>query len=265
MNKLLYICLLLSFSAIAQTGGYDEAVADTLPVAVSDSTVMAIDTSYAAVRDTMSTRPKPVHFQSDFRSRYKGSDFNYSTKSIEKNWWDKFKQKIADFFDRLFSVSTAKGTETTFSIILKILVGLGLLAIIYFLVRAMVNREGKWIFGRNSDRNILRYEEVATDIQRADFEKLIGEALQSGDRRLAIRFYYLWLLKSLTQHDHIEWDIEKTNSDYLREIKDENLRERFSYLSYLYNNIWYGEFEVDDHIFDKTQNAFRFTIKSLKP
>jgi hypothetical protein len=61
----------------------------------------------------------------------------------------------------------------------------------------------------------------------------------------------------------IVWDIEKTNSDYLYEIKEQSQKEEFAYLSYLYNYIWYGEFELDEATFLKAKTAFEKTIKSL--
>ena len=61
----------------------------------------------------------------------------------------------------------------------------------------------------------------------------------------------------------IEWDIEKTNSDYLYEIKNETRRDEFAYLSYLYNYIWYGEFELDEATFEKAKTAPP-TLKKIK-
>jgi hypothetical protein len=61
----------------------------------------------------------------------------------------------------------------------------------------------------------------------------------------------------------IEWDIEKTNSDYSYEIKNEKLKEDFNYLSYLYNYIWYGEFELTEDTFNKTKKSFETTFQTL--
>jgi hypothetical protein len=61
----------------------------------------------------------------------------------------------------------------------------------------------------------------------------------------------------------IKWDIEKTNSDYLYEITNETRRDEFAYLSYLYNYIWYGEFELDEATFEKAKTAFEKTIRSI--
>ena len=68
----------------------------------------------------------------------------------------------------------------------------------------------------------------------------------------------------MSQRELIVWDIEKTNSDYVYEIKDEFLKQEFSYLSYLYNYIWYGEFDLEDETFNQAKTAFESAIKKLK-
>jgi hypothetical protein len=67
----------------------------------------------------------------------------------------------------------------------------------------------------------------------------------------------------MSEKQIIEWDVEKTNSDYLYEIKNERQKEDFAYLSYLYNNIWYGEFTLDEATFEKAKNAFEKSIKTI--
>jgi hypothetical protein len=132
------------------------------------------------------------------------------------------------------------------------------------IVKAIMNKEGQWIFGKNSDKKMINYDEIEKNIHLVDFEKLIQNSLQSGEKRLTIRFYYLWLLKKMSEKQIIIWDVEKTNSDYLYEIEDQSLKDEFAYLSYLYNYIWYGEFELDDEAFAKAQSTFEKSIKKLQ-
>ena len=47
------------------------------------------------------------------------------------------------------------------------------------------------------------------------------------------------------------------------EIKNEAQKEDFAYLSYLYNNIWYGEFELDQATFTKAKTAFEKSIQNI--
>ena len=55
-----------------------------------------------------------------------------------------------------------------------------------------------------------------------------------------------------------------TNNDYRNEIEALKVKKEFTYTSYLYNYIWYGEFDVNDEQFDKAKRAFVSFIKSIK-
>lgn len=167
-------------------------------------------------------------------------------------------------YERIFGFKT--GAETDKAINLTIYIGAILLTIlvIYLIVRALMNDEGSWVFGRSSDKKVIKYDEIEQNIHTTDFQKLIHESEKNGEQRLTIRYYYLWLLKILSENEIIEWDIEKTNSDYQSEIKDTEIKADFSYLSYLYDYVWYGEFDIDQLTFDKAKSSFEKTIKKLK-
>jgi hypothetical protein len=203
------------------------------------------------------------HFDPSFKAKYKDKSFIYEFKTPERNAWDRFKEAVAEFFNDLFGLAGNSISSSTVAFILKILAGLIILFVIYLIVKAIMNKEGKWIFGRNSDKKIIDYSEIEQNIHTVNFEKLISEALVKGENRLVIRYYYLWLLKKMSDKSIIEWDIEKTNSDYSYEIKNEKLKEDFNYLSYLYNYIWYGEFELTEDTFNKTKKSFETTFQTL--
>jgi hypothetical protein len=67
----------------------------------------------------------------------------------------------------------------------------------------------------------------------------------------------------MSEKELIEWDVEKTNSDYLYELKSPQLKANFEYLSYLYNYIWYGEFDLNTQEFEKAKKAFDSTIQTI--
>jgi hypothetical protein len=71
-------------------------------------------------------------------------------------------------------------------------------------------------------------------------------------------------LKKLSERNIIEWHVDKTNTDYLYEIQSKELKDNFQYLSYLYNYIWYGEFEMNDTTFNQAQKAFEKTLQSMR-
>jgi hypothetical protein len=201
-------------------------------------------------------------FTENFKSKYKDSDFVYEFKAPKKNAWDRFKEWLAHIFDNIFHFGNKKTSANVVGILLKILATALIVFVIYLIVKAIMNDEGQWIFGKNSDKKIINYE-IEKNLHLVDFDKLIKNTLQSGEKRLSIRYYYLWLLKKMSAKEMIVWDIEKTNSDYLYELKNQETKDEFAYLSYIYNYIWYGEFELDDETFAKAKTAFEKSIKSL--
>ncbi|QLC65619.1 DUF4129 domain-containing protein [Flavobacterium sp. LPB0248] len=203
------------------------------------------------------------HFEKDFKKKYTDKDFVYEYKAPEKSWWDHFKHWLARQIFNFFNFSSVKTSLNFVSILFRIIAILVVIVLIYFIVRALTKQEGRWIFGKNANKRTLFYSDAEKNIHLLDFEKLIKESIEAGEKRIAIRYYYLWLLKVMAQHHYIEWDIEKTNSDYLYELYNPAHKEEFTYLSYLYNYIWYGEFEIDDATFRKTENRFKKALKTF--
>lgn len=202
------------------------------------------------------------YFEKDFQKNYTNSDFIYESKAKEKGAWERFRERLRRLYESLFGFKTSDQADKAIDITIYSLALLLTIGVIYLIVKALMNDEGKWIFGRSSDKKLVTYDELEQSLLETNFQKLIADSEKNGSQRLTIRYYYLWLLKSLSEKGHIEWDIEKTNSDYAQEIKDSQLKKEFEYLSYLYDYIWYGEFEVDQPTYDKAKAAFNKTIKS---
>lgn len=200
----------------------------------------------------------------DFKANYNDSDFIYEIQPRELTVWERFKEWLASWFANLFKISDPAKAITIAEVVFKVFCVLLLIFVVYVLVKSILNNEGNWIFGRNLGKRVLDYEITERDLRTMDFEKLVHEAMLSGETRLAVRYYYLWLLRLLSEKEQINWDAEKTNSDYLYELANSPFRDDFAYLSYLYNHIWYGEIIPDDVAFDKTQKAFAKTIQTLR-
>lgn len=251
LNKVL---LLLFFFFCSSIGAQDSlAVAKKEKIIFTEKDI-AIDTAFI----------EKESFPENFKKKYTDTDFIYEFKTPEKNAWDRFKEWLANFFKNLFSFADNKTSARFVEMLLRVIAILIVIAVIYMIVKAIMNKEGQWVFGKNSDKKIINYDEIEKNLHLVDFEKLIQSSLQSGEKRLVVRYYYLWLLKKMSAKQIISWDVEKTNSDYLYEIKDPAQKDDFAYLSYLYNYIWYGEFELDDVTFAKAKNAFEKSIKYLK-
>lgn len=211
--------------------------------------------------DTTAIQPLP--FQSNFKENYSGTDFQYETVAPDTSAWNNFKAWLQYWLGRIFSFGLDGANPTALEIVLKVIAILIVLFVVYMIVKTILNKEGNWIFGKSSQKKIATSDAIDEDIHSINFEKAIRDSKNSNDYRLAIRYYYLWLLKRLSDKSLIEWDIEKTNSDYLYEISNPKLRQDFAYLSYIYDYSWYGEFELNETAFIQSEKTFLNTFNSL--
>lgn len=200
----------------------------------------------------------------DVKEKYQGDEFVYERTVEYSGWWTRFKQWLNDLLKDLFNLNNEGQASKATDIALKIGGIIIFLLVIYFIFRAVMNDEGKWVFGKSSDKNIIPVTDIENNIHATDFKQLIAEAEKDDNYRLAIRYYYLWLLKGLTNAEIIDYDDEKTNNDYFNEITTKSLKDEFSYTSYLYNYIWYGEFDVNEQQFIKAKTAFVKFLNSIK-
>ncbi len=204
-----------------------------------------------------------VNAVKNIKKKYDSSAFDYTEHAIKLNFWERFKlwlsQKIFDFFQ----MTSIGASRRVVRIILRI-IGIGfLLFVLYKVVSYLINEDGNWIFGRKSDKLHLIATDIENDIHQMDFKQLIETSLSKKNYRLAIRYYYLLVLKKLSEKNKIVWDNEKTNYDYYQEINDQTLKEQFQYISYLYDYCWYGEFSIDKQEYETGKKAFNKLIETI--
>jgi len=253
LNKLAYIFFLCCC--------INGAAQDTLSTIQNDSIAEKISFKESDIL-VDSTQMQPRTF-SKLQEKYSSNEFVYEEKLKEKSAWTRFVEWLNHWISNIFSLGSENASLSVVEVVLKVIAVAIIIFVIYLIVKAIMNDEGQWIFGKASDRKVINYDEIEKNLHLVDFEKLIKDALKSGETRLAIRYHYLWLLKKMSEKEIIEWDVEKTNSDYLYEIKNAKLKDEFAYLSYLYNYIWYGEFALEEETASKAVKAFQKTIQAL--
>lgn len=136
--------------------------------------------------------------------------------------------------------------------------------IIFVIVKVMLGSNIRFWKSTPSSTKITKkliYEDE--DIHEVDLASLLKQAIDNQNYRLAIRYYYLTALKELSNKKVIEYHKDKTNSEYLFEIENPAMRTQFSYLSYVYSYVWYGEFPVDETRFKTAQNKYQTFINSM--
>lgn len=95
----------------------------------------------------------------------------------------------------------------------------------------------------------------ADDIREDDIEAFMPEtaldiALKNEDYRLAIRYRFLHVLKRINERGYIDWAFEKTNRDYLFEMRVHDQFMPFKKLTQVYEMIWYGNTQIDKTTYD---------------
>lgn len=110
----------------------------------------------------------------------------------------------------------------------------------------------------------LQYENVEENIHEMDFNSLIQQAIEQKLYRKAVRLYYLRILKTMTDKEIIEWQINKTNRDYRYELEKTGHSAGFEEITFLFDYIWYGEFPIDEPVFKETQDKFQNFISQIQ-
>ena len=115
-------------------------------------------------------------------------------------------------------------------------------------------------------------EKIENNIHETDLERYIREAVREGNYAIAIRLYYLAIIKELSLSKMIKWKRDKTNRTYLSEIRSTNLFQPFREVTRIFERVWYGEGQIGENEYLSIKPKFEQLIKaaqakaaSLKP
>ncbi len=150
------------------------------------------------------------------------------------------------FLDRLLSSGFIQALLWT-------LAGLFVLFIVYrlFLSEGVFRRESKSVKALNAE---VEEEQINSE---TDFDALVNQALQQNNLRLAVRYQYLRSLHKLAAKELLQLAPDKTNYQYVRELKDASLQNDLASLTLNYEYVWYGEFVVDQDTYQKIETGFK--------
>lgn len=185
-------------------------------------------------------------FKENLKEKYSGKDFQYKEEKVKVNKNTSSSSGLLEFF--VFFMSK----------IFPFLLG-GF--VLFLLLKVIFGLEFNFWQKSNANQKTapLIYEDE--DVNEINIVKLLQQALQNKDFRLAVRYYYLQVLKDLSNKKIIDYHKDKTNTEYLFEIDNKALRDQFSHLSYIYAYVWYGEFLLDENSFKKAQNKYQSFLK----
>ncbi len=141
--------------------------------------------------------------------------------------------------------------------------------VITLLLYVLINYIGgtKILYNANVRRKLpVALEDIETNLVAVDVESFLKQALKENDYRLAIRLYYLAIIKRLALNGAIVWKRDKTNGHYMRELrraKHTKLQE-FRNVTRIFEYVCYSDILFDKGKFEEVRIDFRNLLTALK-
>lgn len=185
-------------------------------------------------RDPSVKPPDPIEipeFESPDFPDYDGPDIDLNKPNIPPNFWK--------------------------TLLIILIAGVVLFLIYYFIknkkptvVTTVVDVEDEW------------NPEIIT---KTELDVKLEEALSKGDFRQCIRVYFTFILKELIKQSLINWKREKTNWDYSNELIGTHTHYKFTECVRLYDLVWYGDYEINEDVYNQISPKFKSYYQSLNP
>ncbi len=247
------VFLLLVFSLVgtftfSQYEEVEEVVTDSVDSEIFIEADSLVKTNYATDNVLY-----PKSFSPNFKNKYKGEEFNYKVQKPRESTWDLIKRKIAQLLFKNIDPNKA----SNYTVNLLRFLGIVIIGILLFiLIKYLTSKEGNFLFGKKNRKINIKTNDIEENIHEINFPESIRKFENEKNYRSAIRYHFLYALKKMTDRSLIQWNPEKTNRDYLKELKNENLRENFRRITDIYDYIWYGELETNESDYQYYKSYF---------
>lgn len=136
--------------------------------------------------------------------------------------------------------------------------------VLIYVIQRLLNVSFAGLFMKKPKQQSIQYQVMEENIHELNFDQLIQEAIEKRKFRRAIRLFYLKSLKLMTDKELIHWRPYKTNYDYQLELNNTAFGTPFSRLTYLFNHVWYGNFKLNEELFEEAKVQFLEFEKKLK-
>jgi hypothetical protein len=201
--------------------------------------------------------------------------------SVKSNGIDQKKwEKIAEKYDyskemetqvpkeksekKLEKTTNSKLSPEFIAIIKYSLFGIVILLLVFIGYKLIANE--KFFNNKKLEKpKVYTLENLEENLNEADIDLFLQDALAHKDFRLSVRLMYLNVIKALAQKELIIWKRDKTNGDYLQEMNKHKLYKDFRKCTLVYEYVWFNElndFNREQH--ERIKPAFEQLLASIK-
>ncbi|MDZ4822398.1 MAG: DUF4129 domain-containing protein [Flavobacteriales bacterium] len=106
-------------------------------------------------------------------------------------------------------------------------------------------------------------EHIEDNLEESDLDRYLRHALDAGDYKSAVRIFYLAIIKTLHENRLIRWKKEKTNFDFVVEMRPSNHYQSFRDVTRAFELVWYGDISVSEKQFNTMDGVFRKFLNEL--
>jgi|GEM_PF-790385 len=132
-----------------------------------------------------------------------------------------------------------------------------IIGVVGFLIYTVIRNTRIERTKRKKTSEVTDTEAPVEHIEEFDIQTLLQKALSEGNFRMAVRLYYLGLLKKLHELGMIDWKKDKTNRDYLSELFEKNyLFDEVRKLTVAYEHVWYGQYTPNNESYQRLFSNF---------
>lgn len=208
-------------------------------------------------QETETIKNKEFFDTEEWRKTADNVDYTETFKERKKKDKEKKERK-----EREFSRKTRK--PLAIGLFVKVLLIVFIVGVLAVLIYYLLRNTFKVFSERVPDTKLEEIvENLEDNIHNADFEALIQQAIGSGQYKLAVRIFYLHIIKALSDKELIKWKKNKTNGHYVREMLQNALGQKFSFLTVVYEQVWFGQKTIDQNNYNIISKEFTKFITQL--
>lgn len=104
-----------------------------------------------------------------------------------------------------------------------------------------------------------------TVVTKSELELKLEKAVMGNDFRECVRIHFMFILKELITNNIIDWKPEKTNYDYVTEVRKSKGYDGFEECVRIYDLVWYGDYEIALQDYNRLKPALENYYQSLNP